>query len=101
MERRLEEQEALVKKPRSSQTLLTGDNIGLVSSVSEQGKVNETQAQQGRLAPGPPPPQRAPMHGAVFPAVVECEFTERVYTIYAVFPTRMSTVSDKQTCLVR
>ena len=35
------------------QTLLTVDNVGLVSSISEQGKANETQAQLGGLAPGP------------------------------------------------
>ena len=61
-ERRLEEQEALDKKLKSLQTLLTGDNVGLVSSVSEPGKADEPQAQQGRFAPSPPPPpQRARM----------------------------------------
>ena len=64
VERRLEEQEELNKKLKSMQTLLTGDNVGLVSSVSEQGKANEMQAQQGRLAPGPIPPQRARMDDA-------------------------------------
>ena len=33
----------------------------------------------------------------VFPVVVEYEFTVRVYTIYAVSPTRKSPVSDEQT----
>ena len=52
-ERRLEEQEALDKKLKSLQTLLTGDNVGLVSSVGEHGKGKELQT-QGRFAPSPP-----------------------------------------------
>ena len=54
----MEEQEALDKKLKGVKMLLSGDNIGLVSSVGEQGKANEPQAQQRRFAPGPPP-QRA------------------------------------------
>ncbi|KAF8484734.1 hypothetical protein DFH94DRAFT_715712 [Russula ochroleuca] len=53
-ERRLEEQEALDKKLKTLQTLLTGDNVGLVSSVGEHGKGKEPQT-QGRFAPSPPP----------------------------------------------
>ena len=53
-ERRLEEQEALDKKLKTLQTLLTGDNVGLVSSVGEHEKGKEPQT-QGRLAPTPPP----------------------------------------------
>lgn len=51
-ERRLEEQEALDKKLKNLQTLLTGDNVGLVSSVSEHRKAKESQT-QGRFAPSP------------------------------------------------
>jgi hypothetical protein len=58
VKRRMEEQEALDKKLKSLQTLLVGDNIGLVSSVGEQGKASEPQAWQGRFASSPPP-QRA------------------------------------------
>jgi hypothetical protein len=52
VERQLEEQEALDKKLQNLQTLLTGDNIGLVSSISEhrKGKVPQT---QGRFVPSP------------------------------------------------
>ena len=57
-ERRLEEEEALDKKLKNLQTLLTGDNVGLVSSVSEHGKAIESQTSQGRFAPSSPP-QRA------------------------------------------
>ncbi|KAH9977746.1 hypothetical protein BGW80DRAFT_1283971 [Lactifluus volemus] len=53
-ERRWEEQEALDKKLKNLQTLLTGDNIGLVSSVSEGRKARGPQS-QGRFAPGSPP----------------------------------------------
>jgi hypothetical protein len=53
-ERRLEEQEALDKKLKTLQTLLTGDNVGLVSSISEHGKAKEPQT-HGRFAPSPPP----------------------------------------------
>lgn len=53
-ERRLEEQEALDKKLKTLQTLLTGDNVGLVSSISEHGKANEQQT-HGHFAPSPPP----------------------------------------------
>ena len=56
----MEEQEALDKKLKSLKMLLTGDNIGLVSSVGEQGKANEPQAQQGRFAQSPSP-QKARM----------------------------------------
>jgi len=51
-ERQLEEQEALDKKLKNLQTLLTGDNVGLVSSVSEHRKGKEPQT-QGRFAPSP------------------------------------------------
>jgi hypothetical protein len=51
-ERRLEEQEALDKKLKHLQTLLTGDNVGLVSSVSEHRKAKEPQTQD-RFAPSP------------------------------------------------
>ena len=44
VERRLEEQKAPDKKLKSMQTLWAGDNIGLVSSVREQGKANDLQA---------------------------------------------------------
>jgi hypothetical protein len=44
VKRRMEEQEALDKKLKSLQTLLVGDNVGLVSSVGEQGKASEPQA---------------------------------------------------------
>ena len=55
-ERRLEEQEALDKKLKTLQILLTGDNVGLVSSISEHGKANEQQTPgHGRVAPSPPP----------------------------------------------
>lgn len=53
-ERRLEEQDALDKKLKTLQTLLTGDNVGLVSSISEHGKAKEQQT-HGRFAPSPPP----------------------------------------------
>lgn len=53
-ERRLEEQEVLDKKLKTLQTLLTGDNVGLVSSINEHGKANEQQI-HGRFAPSPPP----------------------------------------------
>ena len=52
-ERRLEEQEALDKKLQNLQTLLTGDNVGLVSSTKENRKGKERQI-QGRVAPGSP-----------------------------------------------
>src|SRR6266404_4130765 len=52
-ERRLEEQEALDKKLRNLQTLLTGDNIGLVSSIKENPEGREPQG-QGRVAPNSP-----------------------------------------------
>jgi hypothetical protein len=52
VERELEEQEALDKKLQNLQTLLTGDNIGLVSSISEHRKGKEPQT-QGRFAPSP------------------------------------------------
>lgn len=52
-ERRLEEQEALDKKLKTLQTLLTGDNVGLVGSISEHGKAKEQQT-HGRFAPSPP-----------------------------------------------
>jgi hypothetical protein len=58
-ERRLEEQEALDKKLKNLQTLLTGENVGLVSSVSEHGKGKERQT-LGRFASSSPP-QRVPM----------------------------------------
>lgn len=51
-ERQLEEQEALDKKLKTLQALLTGDNVGLVSSVSEHRKGKEPQT-QGRFAPSP------------------------------------------------
>ena len=51
-ERQLEEQEALDKKLKNLQVLLTGDNVGLVSSVSEHRKGKEPQT-QGRFAPSP------------------------------------------------
>ena len=51
-ERRLEEQEALDKKLKNLQILLTGDNVGLMSSVSEHRKAKETQP-QGPFAPSP------------------------------------------------
>jgi hypothetical protein len=50
-ERRLEEQEALDKKLRNLQTLLTGDNVGLVSSTKETRKGKEPR----RVPPGSPP----------------------------------------------
>ncbi|KAI0254723.1 hypothetical protein BJV78DRAFT_1182409 [Lactifluus subvellereus] len=53
-ERRWEEQEALDKKLKNLQTLLTGDNVGLVSSISEDRKGREPQ-NQARLAPNSPP----------------------------------------------
>ncbi len=53
-ERRLEEQEALDKKLRNLQTLLTGDNVGLVSSTKENRKGKEPQT-QGRVAPSSSP----------------------------------------------
>jgi hypothetical protein len=53
-ERRLEEQEALDKKLKSLQTLLTGDNVGLVSSISEHGKAKESQT-ESRFAQSSPP----------------------------------------------
>ena len=53
-ERQLEEQEALDKKLKTLQTFLTGDNVGLVSSVGEHGKGKEPQT-QGHFAPSPPP----------------------------------------------
>lgn len=53
-ERRLEEQEALDKKLRNLQTLLTGDNVGLVSSTKETRKGKEPRI-QGRVAPSSPP----------------------------------------------
>ena len=53
-ERRQEEQEALDKKLKNLQTLLTGDNVGLVSSTKETRKGKEPQI-QGRVAPGSPP----------------------------------------------
>ncbi|KAI0307133.1 hypothetical protein B0F90DRAFT_1685406 [Multifurca ochricompacta] len=59
-ERRLEEQEALDKKLRNLQTLLTGDNVGLVSSINEQRKAREPQT-QGLVALGSPH-QRAGMY---------------------------------------
>ena len=46
-ERRLEEQEALDKKLKNLQTLLTGDNVGLVSSEHRKAKESQT---QGRFA---------------------------------------------------
>ncbi|KAH9965898.1 hypothetical protein BC827DRAFT_1354887 [Russula dissimulans] len=55
--RQLEEQEALDKKLKNLQTLLTGDNVGLVSSINEHGKGKEPQT-QGRFASSSPP-QRA------------------------------------------
>lgn len=51
-ERRLEEQEVLDKKLKNLQTLLTGDNVGLVSSTSERRKAKEPQT-QSRFAPSP------------------------------------------------
>jgi hypothetical protein len=51
-ERRLEEQEVLDKKLKNLQTLLTGDNVGLVSSISERRKGKEPQT-QARFAPSP------------------------------------------------
>jgi hypothetical protein len=59
-ERRWEEQEALDKKLKNLQTLLTGDNVGLVSSISEDRKGRGPQ-NQGRLASGSPP-RRGGMH---------------------------------------
>jgi len=56
-ERRLEEQEALDKKLRNLQTLLTGDNVGLVSSTKETRKGKEPQNQ--RRVPSGSPPQVA------------------------------------------
>ena len=53
-ERRLEEQEALDKKLLNLQTLLTGDNVGLVSSTKENRKGKEPQI-QGCVAPSSPP----------------------------------------------
>jgi hypothetical protein len=53
-DRRLEEQEALDKKLKTLQTLLTGDNVGLVNSISEHGKAKERQT-HGRFAPSSPP----------------------------------------------
>lgn len=53
-ERRLEEQETLDKKLKTLQTLLTGDNVGLVSSISENGKAKEQQIHD-HFAPSPPP----------------------------------------------
>jgi hypothetical protein len=53
-ERRLEEQETLDKKLKTLQTLLTGDNVGLVSSISEHGKAKEQQTHD-RFAPSPSP----------------------------------------------
>ncbi|KAH9045372.1 hypothetical protein EDB85DRAFT_23246 [Lactarius pseudohatsudake] len=52
-ERRLEEQEALDKKLKNLQTLLTGENVGLVSSMKENRKGKEPQT-QGRVAPSSP-----------------------------------------------
>ena len=55
-ERRWEEQEALDKKLKNLQILLTGDNVGLVSSISEDRKAGEPQPQnQTRFAPSSPP----------------------------------------------
>jgi hypothetical protein len=62
-ERQLEEQDALDKKLKTLQTLLTGDNVGLVSSISEHGKAKEQQI-HGRIAPSPPP-QRGRMGTSV------------------------------------
>jgi hypothetical protein len=53
-ERRLEEQEALDKKLETLQTLLTGDNVGLVSSITEHGKAKEPQT-ESRFAQSSPP----------------------------------------------
>jgi hypothetical protein len=53
-ERRLEEQEALDKKLKILQTLLTGDNVGLVSSISEHGKQKDPQT-ESRFAQSSPP----------------------------------------------
>jgi len=53
-ERRLEEQEVLDKKLKTLQNLMTGDNVGLVSSISEHGKAKERET-PGRFAPSPPP----------------------------------------------
>ena len=62
-ERRLEEQELLDKKLKTLQTLLTGDNVGLVSSVSEHGKAKEQQTHD-RFVPSPPP-QRGRMDTSI------------------------------------
>lgn len=51
-ERQMEEQEALDKKLKNLQALLTGDNVGLVSSVSEHRKGKEPQ-REGRFASSP------------------------------------------------
>ena len=53
-ERRLEEQEAIDKKLRNLQTLLTGDNVGLVSSTKETRRAKESKPQR-RVSPGSPP----------------------------------------------
>ncbi|KAI0268226.1 hypothetical protein BC834DRAFT_682368 [Gloeopeniophorella convolvens] len=53
-ERRLETQEALDKKLRNLHSLLTGDNIGLVSSVNDNRRTREHQARMP-FAPSSPP----------------------------------------------
>ncbi|KAI0005046.1 hypothetical protein BJV74DRAFT_806591 [Russula compacta] len=54
VERRSEEQEALDKKLKNLQTLLTGDNVGLVSSFSPHRKAMESQNQRRFSSSSPP-----------------------------------------------
>ena len=102
----MEEQEALDKNLKGLQTLLVGDNVGLVSSVGEQGKASEPQAWQGRFASSPPP-QRARVDANNVSSRSQRISSEGSGSqrsprgFIAVSPARKSTISDKQTHLAR